>query len=83
VPDTARFIEVHLKRKKPKIIFTGSMIPLSAFSNFGAAFNQGYSPAKINHPRSGSYVCMNGRIFKPVEIQKLIWEGRFASIFQD
>src|SRR4051812_5709510 len=42
MPDTARFIEAHLKRKDQTIIVTGSMIPLTGFSPSDAPFNLGF-----------------------------------------
>jgi L-asparaginase len=81
MPDTARYIKAHIKSKEKIIIFTGSMVPLSTFANSDAAFNLGFSIAEIFHLEPGIYVCMNGRIFSPDEIAKLIGQGRFISIF--
>jgi len=82
MPDTARYLEANLKRKDVTVVFTGSLVPLSTFSMSDVGFNLGYSIAKIHHLRPGIYVCMNGRVFKPGEVAKLISEGRFVSIFQ-
>jgi len=81
MPDSSRFLEANLKRKGVVIIFTGSMISLS-FPGSDGGFNLGYSLANISHASPGVYVSMNGRLFKPKEVEKLLSEGRFASIFQ-
>ena len=51
------------------------------FPRNDAAFNLGYSIAKSHHLEPGIYVCMNGSIFDPDEVAKLLREGRFISIF--
>jgi L-asparaginase len=81
MPDSARYLEANLKNNKKTIILTGSMIPLVGFTPSDAPFNLGYSIAKIENLKKGIYVCMNGTIFKPSEVLKLIKEGRFTSIF--
>jgi L-asparaginase len=81
MPDTARYLEANLKRKNITIILTGSMIPLTGFSPSDAPFNLGYAIANVNKLDPGIYVCMNGRIFKPTEVYKLMSKGRFVSIF--
>ena len=82
MPDTAKFLEVNLKKKNKTIILTGSMTPLMGFSPSDAPFNLGYSMAKIKELPFGVYICMNARIFTPVETIKAISEGRFYSIFE-
>lgn len=79
--DTARFLKAKLKRNDQTIILTGSMIPLAGFSPSDAPFNLGYSIAKVQELKSGTYVCMNGRVFSPEEVLKLLHQGRFVSIF--
>lgn len=81
MPDTARYLKVHLKRPDQIIIFVGSMIPLFGFAPSDASFNLGYALAKFETLKPGIYVCMNGRVFYPEEIVKVLYEGRFASIF--
>lgn len=81
MPDTARYLKQHLKKADSVIILTGSMIPLEAFAGSDALFNIGFSMAEIFHLEPGIYVCMNGQIFDPNEIAKLIGQGRFVSIF--
>lgn len=80
MPDTARYLEANLIRKDATIIFTGSMVPIEFPRNDGT-FNIGYTLAEIHHLSPGIYVCMNGRIFAPGEILKLLSEGKFTSIF--
>lgn len=82
MPDTARYLQANLKRKDCTIIFTGSMSPLE-FPNSDAPFSLGFTFAEIFHLKKGIYVCMNGRIFDPGEIAKLIGKGQFVSIFSD
>ncbi len=80
MPDIAKYLKVHLKRKDCTIIFTGAMVPLQMIYSDGP-FNIGFSIAKIEHMKPGIYVCMNGKMFDPDEIAKLIGQGRFVSIF--
>ncbi len=81
IPDTARYLKANLKRDDQTIVFTGSLIPLIGFSPSDASFNLGYSIAKVQDLPNGIYVCMNGKVFEPDEVTKLIYEGRFVSIF--
>jgi L-asparaginase len=81
IPDTARYLKANLKRDDQTIVFTGSLIPLVGFSPSDASFNLGYSIAKVQDLPNGIYVCMNGKVFEPDEVTKLIYEGRFVSIF--
>ncbi len=80
--DTAGLLKAKLKRNDQVIILTGSMIPLTGFSPSDAPFNLGFSMAKLEDLKEGVYVCMNGRIFVPEEVMKMISEGRFTSIFE-
>jgi L-asparaginase len=81
LPDTARFIKANLKDHGKTIIFVCSMIPLEGFTPTDAGFNIGYAVAKSQELPEGIYVCMNGRIFDPDEIIKMLSEGRFGSIY--
>jgi L-asparaginase len=83
MPDTAKYLKAHLKRKNQTIILTGSMIPIEGFSPSDGPFNLGFSIAEINNLPHGIYVCMNGTIFTPDEVIKILKEGRFASIFSN
>ncbi len=70
--DTAKFLENQVLKEKvsKKIILTGAMIPIVGFSISDAAFNLGYSLACFNSVTYGAYLCMNGGIFKPDEVEK-------------
>lgn len=81
MPDTARYLKAHLKDLDKVIILVGSMIPLEGFIPTDAGFNLGYAVAQSQVLGQGIYVCMNGRIFAPDEIIKLLSEGRFGSIY--
>ncbi len=82
MPDTAKFIEVNLKRKDQTIIFTGSMIPLNGFYPTDATFNLGFALSKAQELLPGIYLCMNGETFTPQEVAKNLGEGKFYSIFK-
>lgn len=82
MPDTANFLKANLKRTDHIIVFTGSMIPLMGFAPSDASFNLGYSISQIQNLSNGIYVCMNGKTFSPEEVMKLLYEGRFTSIFE-
>ncbi len=81
MPDSAKFLKARLKRHDQVIVFTGSMIPLMGFSPSDAGFNLGYSISQIQQLPPGIYVCMNGRIFSPEEVAKLLYAGKFISVF--
>lgn len=81
LPDTARYLQSKLKDCDKVIIFVCSMIPLEGFTPTDAGFNLGYAVAKSQELTQGVYVCMNGRIFIPDEVFKILSEGRFGSIY--
>ena len=81
LPDTARYLQANLKNHGKVIIFVCSMIPLEGFTPTDAGFNIGYAVAKSQELSEGIYVCMNGRIFVPDEVVKILSEGRFGSIY--
>jgi L-asparaginase len=83
MPDTAKFLKAHLKRNDQTIVFTGSMIPLLGFAPSDASFNLGFAISQVNELPNGIYVCMNGAIFSPDEVVKLLYEGRFISVFDE
>jgi L-asparaginase len=83
MPDTARYLKANLKRKDQVIILTGSMIPIKGFSPSDGPFNLGYSASEATRLGGGIYVCMNGNVFQPEEVMKLLYEGRFASVFNN
>jgi L-asparaginase len=82
MPDTARFLNANLKRKDQTIILTASAIPIQGFAPSDGPFNLGYAIAKLEDLKSGVYVAINGRIFSPEEVMKVMSEARFTSIFQ-
>lgn len=79
MPDTARFLHQHLRRRDQTIILTGSMIPLMGFSPSDAGFSLGFALAKIQQLPPGIYVSMNGRAFTSDEVKKNVRKGRFES----
>lgn len=81
LPDTARYLQAKLKDHGKVIIFVCSMIPLEGFTPTDAGFNIGYAVAKSQELSEGIYVCMNGKIFMPDEVVKILSEGRFGSIY--
>ncbi len=81
LPDTARYLNAHLKNNKKTIIFVCSMIPLVGFTPTDAGFNLGYAFAKAQELPAGIYVCMNGKVFTPEEVIKILSEARFSSIY--
>jgi L-asparaginase len=81
LPDTARYLQAKLKNNNKVIIFVCSMIPLEGFTPTDAGFNIGYAVAKSQTLPKGIYVCMNGKIFTPDEVVKILSEGRFSSIY--
>lgn len=70
--DTGNFLEKVLKEGnlKKKIILTGAMVPIIGFSISDAGFNLGFSVSAFDTVESGVYICMNGGIFKPQEVEK-------------
>jgi len=80
MPDTARLLKANLKRKDQTIVLTGSTIPMKNEALSDGQFNLGFSMAEVQILSPGIYVCMNGRIFKPEEVLKIIYAGKFESI---
>ena len=74
--ETVEFIEKQSPPNK-KIIFTGSMIPITGFSASDAGFNLGFATASFTSLQPGVYLSMNGGIFKPHEISKNVELFRF------
>src|SRR3989344_819778 len=79
MPETARYLKTHLKRKDQTVVLTGSFIPMTGFTPTDAPFNLGYAFAEVQHLASGIYICMNGEVFTPEEVKKIVEQGRFAS----
>lgn len=70
--DTGKFLERMLVEEKlnKKIILTGAMIPIIGFSISDAGFNLGFSISAFLSVNLGVYICMNGGVFKPGEVDK-------------
>jgi L-asparaginase len=83
MPDTARYLKVNLKRSDQVIILTAAAIPMQGFTLSDGPFNLGYALANLEIQNPGVYVAMNGKIFDPEKVMKIIKEGRFSSIFQN
>ena len=81
MPDTARYLEANLTRHDQIIVLTGSMIPLHGVVPSDAAFNLGFSFAKVLDLKPGVYISMQGKIYEAREVAKDMHRGRFYSIF--
>lgn len=81
MPDTARYLKAHLRRKDQTIILTGSMIPIKGFAPSDGPFNLGFAILEVLRLSAGVYIAMNGKIFDADEVTKIISEGRFVSLF--
>lgn len=81
VADTAKYIQENLKNKGRVIVFVCALIPIEGFAPTDAGFNLGYAVAMSQELEEGVYVCMNGRVFDPGEVVKILETGRFASIY--
>ena len=77
--NTGKFIEDLIVKEKldKKVIISGAMIPIIGFSISDAGFNLGYSIASFDTIKPGAYICMNGGIFKPEEVEKNVELLRF------
>jgi len=81
MPDTARYLEAHLRGTDKTVVLTASMIPITGFAPSDGPFNLGFAFAEVQRLRPGVHVCMQGQTFKPTEVAKIISQGRFISIF--
>lgn len=82
MPGTARFLKANLERKDQTIVLTASVVPINGFSPSDGPFSLGYALAQLEHLKPGVYVAINGKVFSPEEIMKVISEARFYSIFE-
>ncbi|MFC1655491.1 asparaginase domain-containing protein [Patescibacteria group bacterium] len=82
MPDTARYLKANLERDDQTVILTASAIPINGFSPSDGPFSLGYAVAKSEDLSPGVYVCINGKVFTPEEVVKVMSEARFTSIFQ-
>ncbi len=83
MPDTARFLNAHLKKSNKTIVLTGAMIPITGFCPSDGTFNLGYTMAIVEYLKPGIYVAMNGKVFDPSEVMKDLSAGKFSSIFSE
>lgn len=83
MPETAKYLNNHLKREGQTIVLTGAMTPVKGFDFSDGPFNLGYALAQVQILKPGVYVCMNARVFTPQEVAKNIAEGKFYSVFED
>ena len=81
MPDTGRYLKAHMKSKNKKVILTASFIPIDGFTYSDGPFNLGFSIASFNNIDNGVFVCINGGIYDPEEVFKLISEGRYDTIY--
>ena len=79
MPDTARYVHLNLKRRNIRVVFTGSLIPLSGMTQSDAPFNLGFAFAAAHVMPPDVYLCMNGRIFSANEAVKVNGDGVFKS----
>ena len=82
MPDTAQYLKEQLGKTDKTIVFVGSMTPLTGFQFSDAAFNLGYAISNVQSLEAGIYLCMNGRVFDPDEVDKNKTAGRFEPINQ-
>lgn len=54
---------------------------MQGFAPSDGPFNLGYAVAKLEELEPGVYVAINGKVFSPEEVMKVMSEARFASIF--
>lgn len=80
LPETARYLETRLGPSEKVVILTGGT-PLEGVTMSTSAFNLGFAYAQLGVLRPGVCVCLNGRVFTPAGLSKLLDEGRFTSIF--
>ncbi len=78
--ETAAYLKKNLPDINKTIILTGAMIPIDGFYKTDAGFNLGYAIATAQQKAHGIYICMNGIIFDPADVQKNIEACRFEKI---
>lgn len=78
--ETASYLKNHMPDMNQTIILTGAMIPIDGFYKTDAGFNLGYAIATAQQITHGIYICMNGKIFDPADVQKNIEASRFEKI---
>ena len=80
LPDTARYLKANIIDNNKTIILIASMIPLEGFTETDAGFNLGYAVAKSQELKQGIHICMNGRIFTPEEVIKIIQAAKLPLV---
>ena len=80
MPDTGQYLMEQLGKTDKTIILTGSMVPLKGFDFSDAGFNLGYAIAEVQELKPGVYICMNGKVFDPMKVDKDRIAGRFEEI---
>ncbi len=70
LPDTAEYLEKHLKRKDQVVLLTASLMPIDGRTFSDAPFNLGFSVAKVTGLEPGIYISLHGKIFKQSEINE-------------
>ena|SRR3989338_4996768 len=80
--DAAKYLNANLKRQNKTIVFTGSFMPLTGFTESDAPFNLGYALAMSQVLPAGVHICMHGAQFTPAEVAKNVKIGRFYSVFE-
>ncbi|MGH3429497.1 MAG: asparaginase domain-containing protein, partial [Terriglobales bacterium] len=81
LPDSALYLETHLGSTEKIVVLTGATIPLEGVTMSNGGFNLGFAYAQLEVLSPGVHVCVNGRVFAPAKLKKLLDEGRFATIF--
>jgi len=80
MPDSGQYLKDHLPKNDKTIILTGSMTPLKGFDLSDAPFNIGYAIAKVQALPPNVYLCMNGKVFDPDQVDKNRLNARFEEI---
>lgn len=83
MPETARYLQTQLGAVKKTVVLTGSFIPLIGFADSDGPFNIGFALAQVAHLSPGVWICMNGQVFKPQNVTKVLARGKFAKLFGD
>lgn len=81
MPDSARYLKQHLKRKDQSIILTGATTPIKGFEMTDAPLNLGYAISHVQKLPPNVYIAMKGEAFTSEEIDKELKEGNFHEIF--
>jgi len=69
--ETARYLDLHVKRKDIKVVLTGAMIPMEGFYHSDGHFNLGMALGGLKLLKEGIHVCFQGEFYTPSETIKL------------